>query len=369
MDIGDEESEKNLGEKSMIKMIIFDIDGVLTDGMVIVNSDGKEQKKINLRDIDAIYDLKSRGYLLAAITGENTEIVSYFKDRFPWDYFIQGEKNKIKGVQNLEVRSGLRQNEIMYIGDGKYDIDALSYAGVGVCPSNAANGAKAVADFVLQHAGGQGCSEEVAELVERLNVNHDEIRVFLDNRIEEHVALFKQMMIDDFFVMQIKKCAQLMLKVFQNGGKIFLCGNGGSAADAQHIAAEFVSRFYYERHGLNAEALTVNTSILTAIGNDYGYDQIFSRQLEAKAKTGDLLIGISTSGTSKNILTALNYAMEQNIYTVFFTGDIELDEIISGLDCLIRVPSIDVPRVQEVHIFLGHLLAEYVEYQMFVKNK
>ncbi|MCM1124836.1 MAG: SIS domain-containing protein, partial [Eubacterium sp.] len=139
----------------------------------------------------------------------------------------------------------------------------------------------------------------------------------------------------------------------------------GSAADAQHIATEFISRFYKERPGLNAEALTVNTSTLTAIGNDYSYERVFARQLEAKAKPGDMVIGITTSGTSKNVLEALRYAGSHEIETVLLMGGFEDPELDGVADHIIKVPSLITPRIQEAHIFIGHVIAEYVEHRMF----
>lgn len=154
-------------------------------------------------------------------------------------------------------------------------------------------------------------------------------------------------------------------EAMQKNGQLFLCGNGGSAADAQHIAAEFVSRFFKERKGLPAEALSTNTSILTAIGNDYSYEQVFARQMEAKAKAGDILIGISTSGKSKNVLEALRYAHKNGVMTVMLMGDHTNPELGDFCDYVIKVPSKITPRIQEAHIFIGHTMAEYVEYQLF----
>ena len=159
--------------------------------------------------------------------------------------------------------------------------------------------------------------------------------------------------------------AEEICGLLSQGRQLFLCGNGGSAADAQHIATEFVSRFYKERPAMNAEALTVNTSTLTAIGNDYSFERVFARQLEAKATEGDMLIAISTSGTSKNVLEALRYARKNGIRTVMLMGDHEVPELKELCDYVIKVPSKITPRVQEAHIFIGHTMAEYVEHKMF----
>jgi D-sedoheptulose 7-phosphate isomerase len=149
----------------------------------------------------------------------------------------------------------------------------------------------------------------------------------------------------------------------QQGGKLLLFGNGGSAADAQHIAAEFVGRFAIERAALPAFALSVNTSCVTAIGNDYGFDQVFARQIEAFGKPGDVALGISTSGNSPNVLLGLAKAREVGLITVALTGDSEC-KMKNDADYCICVPSRETPRIQECHILIGHAIAELVEKEM-----
>jgi len=158
----------------------------------------------------------------------------------------------------------------------------------------------------------------------------------------------------------IEEVVGVILKALNEGKKILFCGNGGSAADSQHIAAEFIGRFKKERKSLPAIALTTDTSILTAIGNDYGFDQIFSRQIEGIANEGDILIGISTSGNSKNVIEAFNMAKSKNIVTVSFTGND--GGALGGLaDFHINVPSNNTARVQESHICIAHIICELVE--------
>ena len=187
------------------------------------------------------------------------------------------------------------------------------------------------------------------------------MKQLLSERIREHITIFEQIEKNENQKETIVRAAGIILDSLINGGALYLCGNGGSASDAQHIATEFVSRFYMERQAINAEALTVNTSSLTAIGNDYDFDRVFARQLEAKSHKGDVLIGITTSGTSKNVVRAMEYASKHGIHTILLTGnrDNYYDESI--YKCVIKVPSEDTPRIQEAHIFIGHLLAEYVE--------
>ncbi len=187
-------------------------------------------------------------------------------------------------------------------------------------------------------------------------------------RLEEHSSIFKRMATDTALTAAVMEVANRLVQVFQKGRGLFLCENGGSAADAQHIATEFVSRFYQERSGLNAEALSVNTSCLTAIGNDYSFEQVFVRQLEAKAKPGDVLIGISTSGASKDVLEALRYARQNTIMTVLLMGDFQPPQLEIRANYIIRVPSRITPRIQEAHIFIGHVIAEYVEHSLFGKT-
>ncbi len=195
--------------------------------------------------------------------------------------------------------------------------------------------------------------------------NNDYANDYFYERTTAHIDVFQKIALDKDLISDIIEICDKIICALKNKGGIYLCGNGGSAADAQHIAAEFVSRFYKERPGMNAEALSVNTSILTAIGNDYEFDKIFSRQLEAKAKAGDVLIGISTSGSSKNVLEALKYAGNHGILSVLLTGGFDKPELKGAADYIIKVPSTDTPRIQEAHIFIGHVMAEYVEHEMF----
>ena len=164
-----------------------------------------------------------------------------------------------------------------------------------------------------------------------------------------------EMMIPD-----IQEASELMVNILKGGGKVLLCGNGGSAADAQHIAAELTGRYKSERKGLPAIALTTDTSALTAISNDYGYDRVFERQVEALANRGDLLIGISTSGNSQNIISALTSAKAAGCQTLGFSGR-EGGEMNKVCDINLVVPSTDTPRIQEIHILIGHILCQAVD--------
>ena len=167
---------------------------------------------------------------------------------------------------------------------------------------------------------------------------------------------------------RIEAVADVMVQALKDGKRILWCGNGGSAADAQHLAAELSGRFYYDRTPLNSEAMHCNTSYLTAVANDYGYDLIYSRMIDGACKPGDVLVGISTSGNSKNICNAFRKAKDLGVITVAMTGETggEMKEL---ADFLLNVPSTDTPRIQESHIMLGHIICEIVEARMFPKSE
>jgi len=182
------------------------------------------------------------------------------------------------------------------------------------------------------------------------------------NQIEGSIRV-KEKIIDKY-VDVIEDAVKAVIKAYQNDKKVLWCGNGGSAADAQHLSCELVSKFYLDRKPLKSIALTTNTSILTAVSNDYKFENVFERQVEALADKGDVLIGMTTSGTSKNIVNALKSANEKGITSIAITGD-NFDEIKDYADYLIPVPSDVVPFIQESHIMIGHIICYLVEKTIF----
>ena len=176
-------------------------------------------------------------------------------------------------------------------------------------------------------------------------------------RIEEHIAV-ANLLLEETAV--VEKALAITAETVQTGRTVFFCGNGGSAADAQHLAAEFVGRFVRERDGLPAVALTTDTSILTAVGNDYGFDTVFARQVKALARPGDLVIGLSTSGNSANVLAAFAAAKEAGAKTIAFTGR-SGGRMKDTADCTIAVPADVTARIQEMHIMIGHILCEWID--------
>lgn len=182
--------------------------------------------------------------------------------------------------------------------------------------------------------------------------------------IQNSVSAKQAILADDFLIDIIEKISEEFIRAFQNEKKVLLCGNGGSAADAQHLAAEFSGRFYKNRKPLFAEALHVNTSYLTAVANDYSYEQVFSRMVETMGKDGDVLVGISTSGSSKNVIKALQMAKNLGMVTVGFTGQ-RGSAMKDICQYAVVVPSADTPRIQEAHMLIGHIIAEIVEKELF----
>jgi D-sedoheptulose 7-phosphate isomerase len=190
---------------------------------------------------------------------------------------------------------------------------------------------------------------------------------FIKSKIEESVKLKTSLLSNTAILNAINNIVEDIVNCYKNNGKVLWCGNGGSAADAQHLAAELSGRFYYDRPPLFSEALHVNTSYTTAVANDYSYDIIYSRLVEAMGKKGDVLIGLSTSGNSANVLKAIEKANNMGITTVAFTG--QTGGKMSGLsNYLINIPSTDTPRIQECHMLLGHTICELVEMKLFPKN-
>jgi D-sedoheptulose 7-phosphate isomerase len=190
---------------------------------------------------------------------------------------------------------------------------------------------------------------------------------FIQNKIKTSVDLKTSLISNDAILHAIEKSVNVIVDTYKHDGKVLWCGNGGSAADAQHLAAELSGRFYYDRPPLFAEALHVNTSYTTAVANDYSYDVIYSRLVKAMGRKGDVLIGLSTSGNSGNVVKAFEEARALGITTIGFTGETG-GKMKAVSDILINIPSTDTPRIQECHMLLGHTICELVEMALYPKK-
>jgi len=189
---------------------------------------------------------------------------------------------------------------------------------------------------------------------------------YIRSHIISHIETAEKLLSDRSVLDSVEKAATSIIKAFSSHSKLLLAGNGGSAADSQHIAAEFVNRFYIDREGLPAIALTTDTSILTAVGNDYSFDRVFSRQLASLGSKGDVFWALSTSGNSTNILEALAECRKKGIISLGFTGA-KGGRMDGSCDILIKVPSDETPRIQEMHILLAHVICVIVEKELFKK--
>jgi D-sedoheptulose 7-phosphate isomerase len=195
-------------------------------------------------------------------------------------------------------------------------------------------------------------------------MNSSKLERLIAGRIEANVAVGSALLHDRTFLAAVAKTGRIMAQALQSGNKVLFFGNGGSAADAQHLAAELTGRFMKERPALAALALTTNSSSVTALGNDYGFETIFARQIEGLARRGDVAVGISTSGNSPNVLQAIAAAHSRKLITVGMTGA-KGGKLASAVDYCIRIPSDSTPRIQEAHILVGHVLCEIIEQELF----
>jgi D-sedoheptulose 7-phosphate isomerase len=182
----------------------------------------------------------------------------------------------------------------------------------------------------------------------------------IKNIIQSSIDVKTKILHDDKLLLTVNDCVNVIVNAFEKGNKVLFCGNGGSASDAQHLAAEFSGRFYTDRDALPAEALHCNTSYITAVANDYSYEVIYSRLVKGVGNEGDILVGLSTSGNSKNIVKAFEVAKEKGMTTIAFTGSTG-GKLKHHADFLLNVPSDDTPRIQESHITLGHIICQFVE--------
>lgn len=191
---------------------------------------------------------------------------------------------------------------------------------------------------------------------------------YIRSEIETSIAVKQSLLTDEQLLSAIERAADVVTEAYRRGNKTLLAGNGGSAADAQHLAGEFVSRFYFDRPGIPSIALTTDTSILTAISNDYGFERLFVRQIQAQGCAGDVFIGISTSGNSPNIVEAFKECKRRGIFSIGLTGSnpCAMDTL---CDICIKVPSACTPRIQESHIMVGHIICSIVERELFGEKR
>ena len=360
-----------------ITILVLDIDGVLTDGRVAYTAAGEETKALSYHDVDAVFEARRRGLQIALVTAEDTPWVDFVSQRLQVDHVIRGARDKLEAVRKLAELFQIPLTNICYLGDSDRDAPALAAVGLGIAPANATAKAKAAAHKVLRSAGGYGAVHKALEYVTgRISVIYDmsqqrEVSAALDDdqglnaatqRVREIMAesVAVQQAVAEQLAPAIANAARMIANALESGNKVLIFGNGGSAADAQHMVAELVGRFEQERPAYAAIALTTNTSVLTALSNDYGEEAVFARQLEALARAGDIAVAISTSGNSRNVLAGVRTARNLEFTTIALTGS--SGGLLGNLvDLCIRVPADKTARVQEAHGLIIHAICLLVE--------
>ncbi len=347
-----------------LKLLALDIDGVLTDGRVSISSSGEEFKQLTFQDVDSIFRLTRNGIKVAFVTGESGPLVEAITARFG-AHTVQNAKDKMAAIQQLAHDYDLSLSEICYVGDADRDAPALCAVGLGLAPANATSAARQAAHRVLQSSGGDGAVAEAIALVEQLAINDPQMfDVELRRIIEESITAHQRLLEECLPV--LAQVAHTFIQAVRRGNKLLFFGNGGSAADAQHIAGELMGRFLKESEPWPAIALSTDTSVLSAVGNDWGFEDVFARQVRGLVRQGDVVVGISTSGKSPNVLRGLADGRARGAITVGFTG--ARGQAMSEVsDICFLAPAETTPRIQELHILAWHCICEIVEVQLIAE--
>jgi len=281
---------------------------------------------------------------------------------------MRGAKDKVAALQELSKKLGVSLENFCFVGDGDRDAMAFPIVGFALTPRNATAKAKENAHHVLTSAGGAGAVAETVTLLQRLRADsasgdklEEELRIIVRDSINAHQELLRHSL------PVLVEVTQTLIRAIRSGHKILLFGNGGSAADAQHVAAELIGRFAQESQPFAAVALTTDTSVLTCVGNDWDYSQIFSRQVRALAKPGDVVVGISTSGKSPNVLRGLDAAHQCGAFRIGFTGA-SAGPIVQSSDLCFIAPARFTPRIQELHLLAWHAVCEMVERRLLAAS-
>lgn len=347
----------------MIKLVVFDIDGVLTDGSCNINSDLTFSKRFLFKDVDSFNKIKQLGIKTMLLTGEKDVFSDFFHSKFNPDYFHDGVKDKHKFLQDFLKEIQITYDEVCYVGDGKKDIDCMKNSTLSICPSNAINEVKEISTCILETSGGCGVVDDVYHLlVSKLHYNINTITT-MENIFDQHIYICNKLKFDKVFQSNIEKAVSMLIQAIENKKKILACGNGGSAADSQHFVTELVGKFLHERPALSAISLNCNTSIITAIGNDDHFDNIFSRQIDGLGETGDILFAITTSDGSNDISRAVDNAIQKGLKVILLTSE-KSKRVGNSNMLIIKVPTSETPTIQEFHIMIIHYLCYFIEQKM-----
>ena len=351
-----------------IKVLALDIDGVLTDGTGRLTNGDDEEKRFNFQDLDAVTQARCSGLGVAFITGEQTAAVDLIAKRFGVEVVVKGAKDKALALAGLSAQLQVPLSAFCYVGDSDRDAPAFLRVGLGLAPVNSTPKAKAAAHRLLSRAGGAGAVAEAVALLRQLKVDSEGDAVLEDGirrSVGESVMAHQNLL--NGAITTLVQVTRAFVTAIRTGHKILLFGNGGSAADAQHVAAELVGRFAQDSEPWAAIALTTDTSVLTCVANDWEYAEIFSRQVRALAKTGDIVAGISTSGRSPNVIRGLQAGRNCGALTIGFTGS-KGGPIRECADLCFCAPAQNTPRIQELHLLAWHAVCEMVEQTLVGKR-
>ena len=341
-----------------IQLLALDIDGVLTDGRVTLAADGTETKRLNFHDLDHLTLARREGLPVVLITGETGPLVTAIARRFGVEGVMMGAKDKLAAVRQVAAEHQVELNRVCYVGDSDRDAPALAAVGLGLAPANATPVAQSAAHRVLTRAGGDGAAAEAVRLVRQMNMPTSRYEAEMRRIAEDSIRAHERYLAESLPL--VAQVAGVFVRALRGGSKIMFFGNGGSAADAQHVAGDLVGRFLKESEPWPALALTVDSSILTCVGNDWSFEDVFGRQVRALARPGDVVVGISTSGKSPNVLRGLRDGRARGCVTIGFTGA-QGTAMQAECDLCFLAPSDLTPRIQELHLLAWHSICEVVE--------
>jgi len=356
-------------EPDKIDLIVYDFDGVMTDNRVSLTEDGLESVVCNRADGLGVDLLRRAGIPQIIISTETNNVVRARACKLGLEA-LHGVPDKRKALVDYCEERGFELRRVAYVGNDLNDLDAMQCVGFPVSPADGHAAVRALAYLVTRAVGGAGV---VRELADELLASEERRREFPDGgprrfaetirrELDEAARLRTAMMNDPTTIEAVETMARTVVKSLRSGGRVIFAGNGGSFADAQHLAAEFVGRFMRERAPLAGICLGTNASTVTAVGNDYRFDDVFVRELRAVARKDDVFIALSTSGNSGNLITAIDAAREigVHVFALLGKGGGRIARLVPGL----VVPSDNTARIQEMHITFGHILCGLVDLMM-----
>jgi D-sedoheptulose 7-phosphate isomerase len=349
-----------------LDLIVYDFDGVLTDNRVYLHEDGQEGVACNRADGLAIDLLRTAGVTQIIISTETNRVVETRAKKLKLEV-IQACEDKAYTLEALCRARGYRLDRVLYIGNDVNDLEAMRLVGYPVSPMDAHPSVRDISRVITTASGGHGVVRELADIL--LDAREGALRSRRDNspdmadrirnELEDTVRLRQSVARDEALLERLGEIAETIATALHSGAKVIFAGNGGSFADAQHLAAEFVGRFMTERGPLSAVCLGTNPSTTTAVGNDYEFGEVFGRELRAIARKGDVFIPISTSGNSRNLVNAVCVARDAGLTVFALLG--KGGGRLAALAPSIVVPSDHTARIQELHITLGHIVCGLVD--------